>query len=160
LINRDNLEDPRSLLFRRSREATMEVIQVLIVYLEWYTATFFVSFSGDIVSRFGVSGIPFFIGAFIPVVGVVVMLPWLLQMVTMLSSLGNNLHEEVVRHLIIKAGVPEQDWPAPMREAIEREREKERERASDRTKPGKSGLAGLGGFGGGSSVDKGSSRGR
>merc|ERR1711907_881352 len=104
----------------------MEIIQVLIVYLEWYVSVFFVSFSGDIASNFGFSGIPFFIAAILPVIGVIYMLPWLLQMVTMLSSLGNNLHEEVVRHLILKAGVPESDWPLPMREAVEREREKER----------------------------------
>jgi hypothetical protein len=155
LINRDNLEDPRSLLFRRSREATMEIIQVLIVYLEWYVSTFFVSFSGDIAKNFGLQGIPFFVAAIIPVVGVIFMLPWLLNMVTMLSSLGNNLHEEVVRHLILKAGVPESDWPAPMKEAIEREREKEREKEKERQKLNK---VSLGGAGGGQSTDRGSSK--
>ena len=135
----------------------MEIIQVLIVYLEWYVSTFFVSFSGDIVTHFGLVGIPFFVAALLPVVGVIWMLPWLLNMVTMLSSLGNNLHEEVVRHLIIKAGVPESDWPLPMREAMEREREKEREKEEEKRKLNKVSVSG--GAGGGSTVDRGSSRG-
>jgi hypothetical protein len=114
----DELEDPKSLLFRRSREATMEVLQVIILAIEWYTSVFFLSFSNEIVKFLGVGvAIPLFLFALLPAVIFVFFLPWTLGVITMLSSLGNNLDDDIVRHLVIKQGIPESEWPEHMRNA-------------------------------------------
>jgi hypothetical protein len=131
LITRDDLEDSTAHLFRRSREATMELLQVIILSLEWFTATFFLSFSNEIVTYLGwYAAAPLFLLAALPAIIFSVMLPWTLTVITLLSSLGTNLDEDSVRYLIIKAGVPEAAWPPHMREALRRARDEERGGAS------------------------------
>ena len=118
LNTKDMLEDPRAKLFRRSREATMEVVQILVLCFEWYTSFFFLSFSNEAITNLGVGGaVGVFITALIPVIVMCALLPWFLTMISLLSCLGTSLDEGTVQHLIIAAGVPEDEWPLPMRAA-------------------------------------------
>lgn len=123
LLTRDDLEDSKAHLFRRSREATTEMLQVVILALEWYTATFFLSFSNEIVTNLGWGiAVPLFIAAALPAIVFSVVIPWTLTIITLLSSLGTNLDEDSVRYLILKHGVPEAEWPPHMREALRKAR--------------------------------------
>ena len=96
----------------------MEVVQILVLCFEWYTSFFFLSFSNEAITNLGVGGaVGVFITALIPVIVMCALLPWFLTMISLLSCLGTSLDEGTVQHLIIAAGVPEDEWPLPMRAA-------------------------------------------
>lgn len=113
--SQDLLDDSKAYLFRRSTEATLEIVQVIILFLEWYIATFFLSYAYQITANLGGIAVPLFIFALLPAMVVIGLLPWLLMVITMLSALGNNLDEATVMYLVRKSGIPEEEWPPQMR---------------------------------------------
>ena len=100
MITEDELDDSRAHLFRRSREATIEVVQVVVLSFEWYVSAFFLSYSYQITTSLEGAAAPIFLLAILPVAFFLALLPWVLIIITMLSYLGTNFDEQLVQHLI------------------------------------------------------------
>jgi hypothetical protein len=113
----DTLDDPRNYLFRRSVESTLLLLQITLICLEWYTATFSVSFIIPIYDSFPVhTMVVLYVVAAGPLV-IIPLLPRTLMMLSMMSSLGTNLDEVAVQYFIRKANIPPDELPAKMRKA-------------------------------------------
>lgn len=118
-ISVDTLDDPRSYLFRHSLDATMELIQTLLLVVQWYTATFILGFMYQCIMRVELAyGIPVLITGAVPYFIPLFLMPRLLLTVTILGSLGTNLDEYAVQALIKSAKVPESEWPAKMKRRL------------------------------------------
>lgn len=119
VISVDTLDDPRSYLFRHSLDATMELIQTLLLVVQWYTATFILGFMYQCIMRVELAyGIPVLITGAVPYFIPLFLMPRLLLTVTILGSLGTNLDEYAVQALIKSAKVPESEWPAKMKRRL------------------------------------------
>eukprot|EP00744_Colponema_vietnamica_P019122 GILI01027041.1.p1 GENE.GILI01027041.1~~GILI01027041.1.p1 ORF type:complete len:306 (-),score=41.76 GILI01027041.1:66-941(-) len=114
----DSLDDSRAYLFRRSLEVTLEMLQILLLALLWYVSTFVLSFSYPIVNSMPDYAAPIIVAAILPVVIVMILMPWTLMLITILGSLGNNLDENTIQTQIRKANVPIDELPEKMREAL------------------------------------------
>eukprot|EP00658_Telonema_sp_P-2_P056906 TRINITY_DN4536_c0_g1_i2.p1 TRINITY_DN4536_c0_g1~~TRINITY_DN4536_c0_g1_i2.p1 ORF type:complete len:205 (-),score=32.45 TRINITY_DN4536_c0_g1_i2:136-750(-) len=117
----DNLDDSRSFLFRHSLEVTLEMVQVVLLTFEWYFSTFMLTYAFPLAINMGLTSIPIFVVAVIPLIVVFVLLPWLLMMVTVLSSSGNNLDETAVQSIVKRSKVPRDELPPRMRVMLERQ---------------------------------------
>ena len=111
----DTLDDPRVYLFRRSVESTLELLQIILIALEWYTAMFCVSYAVPIFNNFPiVTMVILYVVAAGPIM-IIPFLPRTLMMISMMASLGTNLDERAVQYFIRKAKVPEDELPVKMR---------------------------------------------
>ena len=111
----DTLDDPRVYLFRRSIDSTLELLQIVLIALEWYTATFCVSYAVPIFNNFD---IPIIVVLYVVAAGPLMVIPFLprtLTMISMMASLGTSLDERAVQYFIRKAKIPEDELPAKMR---------------------------------------------
>jgi hypothetical protein len=113
----DTLDDPRIYLFRRSVESTVELLQIILICLEWYTATFSVSFIIPIYDGFPIHTMVILYVVAAGPLAMIPLLPRTLMMISMMSSLGMNLDERAVQYFIRRAKIPEDELPAKMRKA-------------------------------------------
>lgn len=119
IVSLEELDDPRSYLFRHSLDATLELIQLTLIVTQWYVAAFSLGFSYQCVFRMGIAyGIPTLIAGFLPFFVPLLLSTRLLFMITVLGSLGTNLDEYAVQYLIKAARVPESEWPEKMRKRL------------------------------------------
>ena len=115
LISADALDDSRSYLFRRSLQATLELMQTVLLLHEWYLATFALGFAYQIVMELTVAWtVVFLVFAAAPTLTIFLLLPRAMLAVTILGSLGTSLDENAVQYFIRKANVPQEEWPAKM----------------------------------------------
>lgn len=126
----DNLDDSRSFLFRHSLEVTLEMLQVVLLTFEWYFSTFLLTYAFPLAENMGLTSIPIFVAAVIPLIVVFALLPWLLMMITVLSSSGNNLDEATVQSIVRRSKVPRDELPPRMRLMLERQDARARQKAS------------------------------
>ena len=100
LLTRSDLDDPRAFLLWQSPENTIDILQVLFLFLVWYSAVFCLNL---LYVAFSVSGIYqtllLIVGAIVPVAVFLVLFPRMLLTVAYLSSLGTSLDEGRVRYL-------------------------------------------------------------
>eukprot|EP00760_Papus_ankaliazontas_P030851 PhM_4_TR504/c0_g1_i1/m.42190 len=94
------LYDPRSFLFWQSTDATLTVIQVFILFFEWYFSVFAMSLLYTSLTKLDVVYRLFILLAFVPVIVFLYMVPWLLSVVAILSFLGSNLDSEIVEKIL------------------------------------------------------------
>jgi hypothetical protein len=136
VISIDTLDDPRSYLFRHSLDATMELIQTLLLVVQWYTATFVLGFMYQCVMVVDLAyGIPVLVAGAIPFFVPMFLMPRLLLTVTILGSLGTNLDEYAVQALIKSAKVPESEWPAKMKRRLLASKKLKDKRRKSRLEP-------------------------
>lgn len=115
----DSLDDPRSYLFRRSLDATLELVQATMLITQWYFATFVLGFVYQLIFLVSLPySVPVLVLGVVPIVVPMIFTPRLLLVVTILGSLGTNLDEYAVQYLIKAAKIPEAEWPEKMRKRL------------------------------------------
>eukprot|EP00760_Papus_ankaliazontas_P023064 PhM_4_TR19139/c0_g1_i2/m.14799 len=100
LVNKDDLEDPQSYLPWQSKESTLELLQLVIMFFEWYLSVFMLSFTWAIFKFVPSYAVPLIVAAIVPFVIFLFFFPWTLTTVTIMSSLGASLDEGVVKLII------------------------------------------------------------
>jgi len=103
-LNKMDLDDPQSFLMWQSLSSTLSMLQAVLMFLVWYSSVFFLnmmyrSFKQNIAVTLMIICV-----AFAPLVVFIVMVPWTLTTVAVLSSLGTSLNEEWVRELVTSVG--------------------------------------------------------
>eukprot|EP00759_Apiculatamorpha_spiralis_P019157 PhF_6_TR25319/c0_g1_i3/m.34974 len=109
------LEDPTENLFFGSLETTTGIIQVLIMFFEWYLSVFCLGMIHEINQNF--SDKRFFVGASFmmivagvgPMVVFMYTIPWTIFSVTCLSSLGSELNQTIVNRLLKRDDADEEE---------------------------------------------------
>jgi hypothetical protein len=132
-VTKLDLDDPQSFLLWQSTTNSITLIQAVLMFLVWYSAVFFLNmvyqtftFNIGFTLLFLVTGI-------VPLIVFVVVAPWTLTAIAILSTLGTNLNENWVKSLIQEKNKLESI-------AAEKERDekkaKETEKAKEKSKPG------------------------
>lgn len=104
LVNgRIDLDDPQSFLLWQNLNSTMSLIQACLMFFVWYSAVFFLNmvyttFTFDIAFA-----LLLIIAAMLPLIIFVVLVPWTLTTVAVLSTLGTNLRQEWVQSILAEA---------------------------------------------------------
>mmetsp|Transcript_10250 Transcript_10250/g.31657 ORF Transcript_10250/g.31657 Transcript_10250/m.31657 type:complete len:468 (-) Transcript_10250:109-1512(-) len=101
--SKSDLDDPLSFLLWQSHENSMALVQAVLMFLVWYAAVFCLNMLYKSAVRFDV-GVTLLILCFTiaPIVVFVVMVPWTLTTIAILSSLGTSLKEDWVKELLAK----------------------------------------------------------
>eukprot|EP00759_Apiculatamorpha_spiralis_P008784 PhF_6_TR15654/c0_g1_i2/m.24329 len=98
--NLRELYDPKAFLFWQSTEGTLTVLQIFIMFFEWYVSVFSLSMLYDSMTKLEVWYRLTIIAAYAPPVFFLGLMPWMLTVVAMLSHLGSSLDRDLVEKLL------------------------------------------------------------
>lgn len=99
-LDKLDLEDPQTFLLWQSLTSSIAVVQALLMFFVWYTSVFFLNMIYSTL-EFNVGlTVLYIVGALVPPVAFVVLAPWTLTAIAILSSLGTCLNEKWVKELI------------------------------------------------------------
>ena len=98
--NLRELYDPKAFLFWQSTEGTLTVLQIFIMFFEWYISVFCLSMLYEAMTKFDVFYRLLIILAFMPLVVFMYMMPWMLTVVALLSHLGSSLDKEIIEKIL------------------------------------------------------------
>jgi hypothetical protein len=105
VLRKVDLDDPQSFLLWQSLGNTVSMIQAVLMFLVWYASVFCLSMMyRSFLYDFGLTLLILCLAA-APVVVFVVMVPWTLTIVAILSSLGSSLREDWARGLVASVAV-------------------------------------------------------
>jgi hypothetical protein len=101
--SKTDLDDPLSFLLWQSHENSMAMVQAVFMFLVWYAAVFCLNMLYKTATQFNV-GITLVVlcVAVAPIIVFVIMAPWTLTTIAILSSLGTSLKEPWVQDLLSK----------------------------------------------------------
>ena len=96
-----DLDDPRAFLLWRSLENTIAIFQCVLLFFVWYLSAFSLNML-YLVLNLKTSGLSFglLVVALVPIFAFLIMFPWTLTMVALLSSLGTATDVERLKHVV------------------------------------------------------------
>lgn len=104
--SKSDLDDPLSFLLWQSQENSIAMVQAVLMFLVWYAAVFCLNmvYASFTLPNIGLTLLIVCV-AIAPIVVFVVIVPWTLTTIAILSSLGTNLREDWVKALLAKAAL-------------------------------------------------------
>ena len=95
-FTKEELTDPKQFLIWSSLENTLNIVQLCFIQITWYMAIFVVTMYAKIFNQNGGVAFVMFTGSLIPPVVFIMLMPWSLTVIAILSSLERELNEKAV----------------------------------------------------------------